>query len=69
MFQILQDDTIMIEESKLCQGKRDPMLLLIQLILGRIPVKIRSLFHIFMIHQEGSSVNMKIWLDIWFCKP
>ena len=45
VLKILQDDTIMIQESKLCQGKRNTMFFLIQLVLFGIPLKIRSFFH------------------------
>ena len=52
MILILQDDTLAIKKSKLCQGKRYTMLLLIQLVLGGLPLKIRTSFHTNSIQQD-----------------
>ena len=66
VFKILQNDTIMIQESKLRQGKRDAVFLLIQLVFSRIPLKIRSSFHRVKIRQIKIYINIFVWLFIWF---
>jgi hypothetical protein len=45
VFHIFQDHTISIQKSKLCNCKLHTVFSLIQFILGKIPLEIRSLFH------------------------
>jgi hypothetical protein len=64
MFNIFQYDTIMIQESKLRQRKRDAMLFLIQTVLSGIPFKIGAFFHK-ILRRAGAFVNIFIWPIIW----
>ncbi len=58
MLKILQDDTLMIQESKLCQGKRNSMFFLIKRVFIGIPIKIRSFVHRIIIYSDRNNVNI-----------
>lgn len=45
VLKVFKDDTILVEEGKLSQGKGNTMLFLVLLILLRSPFKIRLFFH------------------------
>jgi hypothetical protein len=64
VFQIFQNDTMIIQKSKLQQGKGDAVFLLIQFVFGGIPLKIRSFYDITKILKIKVCVNIFIWLFI-----
>jgi len=57
---------MMIQESKLRQGKGDTMFILVKSILSGIPLKIRLFFQKIKIERFSIYVNIIIWLNIWF---
>jgi hypothetical protein len=55
----------MIQESKLCQSKRNAMFFLIKCVFIGIPFEIRSFSHRVMVDSGRKNVNILIWLFIW----
>jgi hypothetical protein len=64
VFKILQNDTIVIKKSELCQCKGYSMLFLVNQIFRLVPFKISSLFHVYMFCPKWFFVNIFIWLYV-----